>query len=547
MGVFVIKSFVGGLSDYEDRGIPGAFKFASNCDIRKKTDSISCGQALVDEGTMVDSISASVSPSSSLSPSSSPSPSISSSISPSASISPSIHTSPSSSQSPSASMSPSGSLSPSASLSPSSSVSPSPSPSAGLLTVFSDLIRHFVKASDGNLYGFGDTGKIYKRIYPDRQWYQVADLRAEIRGAEEKPSANNKTYLVFATKTDLHIKPLPGLSNWNDIDAVNGYPKTDLSDYPWHTMKQVDGDVHIVNGPQLAFIGYDDSYTNDGLDIIPGNIGKALMERNGNVIIGTYRAADPDKGVNGAMNIDAQTYIAQIGDEGKLFLSNLDTSVPEKVFPGGGKVNPGGVTNEVDRVNFFEWDGVSLDWTDEQSLGNMVLLGVYGADTGKGGIYTYGRKQRNQPVTLNLEYQFDADEIGAVVNVNGETLFSYRNGSGFGVKCVDSTTKATAIYEGLDLKPPDKKPEEITTWKQTELLMKALPSGCRVAFYYRLAKNGDFLQAKCADGNDDYATAGGTKATFNVQNAGDIMEARVVLTPSGNETAEIYKIRNYFA
>ena len=184
MGIFQTISWRGGISDYEDKGIPGAFKFAANIDIRKLIDSISCQQALMDEGTFASSPSQS--PSSSLSPSASSSSSVSHSTSPSASASPSgggvSSISPSSSRSPSASQSPSGSVS------PSSSVSPSPSPSAGLTTVFSDLIVDWVKCSDGSLYGFGNTGKIYKRPSQD-QWLQVYDLHKPIVGAEEKPSA----------------------------------------------------------------------------------------------------------------------------------------------------------------------------------------------------------------------------------------------------------------------------------------------------------------------------------------------------------------------
>ena len=63
MPIYEIKSFKGGLSQYEDKGIPGAFKFATNLDIRKRIDSISANQALTDEG-LIDSSSpsASVSP-----------------------------------------------------------------------------------------------------------------------------------------------------------------------------------------------------------------------------------------------------------------------------------------------------------------------------------------------------------------------------------------------------------------------------------------------------------------------------------------------------
>jgi len=96
MPVYEVKQFRGAISDYEDKGIPGAFKFGSGLDVRKVVDSISCNQDLVDEG-----IPASHSPSSSVSPSASES--VSESRSPSFSPSPSSSVSRSPSRSPSAS------------------------------------------------------------------------------------------------------------------------------------------------------------------------------------------------------------------------------------------------------------------------------------------------------------------------------------------------------------------------------------------------------------------------------------------------------------
>lgn len=557
MGVFQIVSSRGGLADYEDKGIPGAFKFGKNLDIRKLKDTISAGQALIDEGVTIQSASPSVSPSASQSPSGSVSPSASASKSPSASMSPSPP-SPSSSVSPSASRSPSASASPSASVSPSASASRSASMSAGLDTVFSDLIMFFVKASDGNTYGAGSTGKIYKRN-PDGFWKRVYDAKAPIRGFEEKPSAGGKVYLEWATRQELHRKELPGNTDWNDVDApgtVQGdeFPKTNLQDVPWHTMRQVAGDVLIANGPYLAMSAYDDSYTNQALDLIPGNLAKTLVERNGHAVIGTYRPADPNKGVNGA--VDAEIPLIQVGDDGELFYADFSNSICMKRFPGGGKVYPGGMVNKISQINVFDWQTDALSWIDKQEIGNMALMGVFGAESGKGGIYTFGRKYRNQPLTLNLEYQYDADEIGAVVDVDGITLFSYRNGSEYGVLAVDQNTKATGVYEGLDLKAPVKKPIALTEWKTAELLMKPLPNGAKVEFWYKTDKvdsdavgNEDgFTKATLADSDaTQYTHAGGKKANFKIAASGEIFEPRVKVIPVGNDTPEVYRIRIFFA
>lgn len=49
MNLFKIKSFRGGISDWENVGIAGSFKFGSNLDIRRNTDSLTCNQALADD------------------------------------------------------------------------------------------------------------------------------------------------------------------------------------------------------------------------------------------------------------------------------------------------------------------------------------------------------------------------------------------------------------------------------------------------------------------------------------------------------------------
>lgn len=526
--VYEITSFTG-LSDYEDRGIKGAFKFGSNLSVRKAIDSLSCNQDLKDEGLEV-----SKSPSLSVSPSLSQSSSIS--LSPSSSISPTPSPSSSVSASPSTTPSLSPSLSPSPT--PSSSISLSPSPTSAQGT-FQDLILWFVKCSDGYTYGFGNTGWIYRRD-ADGFWMIVYKTVGKIKGAEEKPSSNKKTYLYFATDTKLFRKEIPGLSNWNDVETVG----QNLNSTDWHTMKQVGGALMIANGPWLAMVGYDNSYTNEALDIIPGNVCKTLVERNGRVIIGTYKEGFPLKGINGA--IDSEVPLAQVGDDGEIYFNNMSNGLPVKVFPGGGIINPGGIASYIDNINFFEWEQNSLSWIDKQSIGNLAIFGVYNASSGKNGIYTYGRTNKNKPFVLNLDYKMDIDEIGAVVSVDGVIMASYRDGSDFGVKSVDSDVKAVGTYEGLDFKAPVKQPINITQWKTAEVFMSPLPSSCSVEFWYRVNKNGDFVRARTADGEAIFNKQTAKKAVFSIAAEGEIFEPRIVLNSSFNVCPEIHRVRIYF-
>jgi hypothetical protein len=49
LNLFRIKSFRGGISDWENTGVTGSFKFGSNLDIHKDIDSLTCNYALTDD------------------------------------------------------------------------------------------------------------------------------------------------------------------------------------------------------------------------------------------------------------------------------------------------------------------------------------------------------------------------------------------------------------------------------------------------------------------------------------------------------------------
>lgn len=533
MPIYEINRFTG-ISDYPDKGVAGAFKFGYNLDVRKLADTLSAGQALVDEGVNQSSPSASVSPSSSVSRSPSPSPSAS----------------PSPTPSPSASASPSSSVSLSPSTTPSSSISSSPSPSAGLSTVYEDLVLWHVKASDGYVYQFGSTGTIYRRDTSGFVTRVYKDPGGRITGAEELPQSSKKTYLTWVTGEEVHTKELPGRSDWNDVDAdwaIQGgnWPKTNLNSADWHTMKQVGGAVNIANRNWLALIGYDGSYTNEALDLIPGNYAKTLVERNGRVVIGTSLASDPNKSINAA--IDSEVPLVQVGDDGELYYADFANNVPVRRFPGGGKCNPGGVCNKVEQVNLFDWDQTSLSWIDKQTVGNLSLWGVYAADSGFNGVYSYGRLNKNYPFTLNLDHYLDVDEIGAITSVDGIVLISYRSGSDFGVKATDPTTKAQGVWESLELKARSDKPlGDSANWTQVEVYCDPLPDGSSLQVQYKLDKTGGWHTALMEGGSDTFQARDETKAIFLIGERCDIFETRIIINPVGNTSPEIHRVRVFF-
>lgn len=390
------------------------------------------------------------------------------------------------------------------------------------------------------MYGGDNTGCIYRRD-ADGHWIRVyKDPDGAIKGMDEWYTDDGKVWLYFATDSLEKRKELPGLDNWNDVQTVGNLTSTD-----WHTHKQAGGALTIANKGLLAFVGYDGSFTPEALDVIPGNIVKTIVERSGRAILGTYRAADTTRAVNGA--IDSEIPLAQVGNDGDIFFSNMSDSIPVTRFPGGGKVNPGGVTNKIDQVNFFEWEEGAASWIDKHAVGNLAMFGVFDASSGYNGVYTYGRKRKNHPFVMNMEYELEVDEIGAVIDIEGTTLISYRSLlGGFGVKATDANTKATGVYEGLDFKSPLKRPQNITNWKLAEVLFDPLPNGTAIEFWYRLDKYGSFIQARTDTGDLHFALATKKKAVFFINADAQIFEPRVVLVPWGNSTPEIHRIRIFF-
>lgn len=519
---FLIKSARSGQADFEDKGQEGAFKHGWGLDIRKRVDSLSCNQDLMEIGELADSFS----PSSSVSPSASISRSASPSVSRSASPTPS----------PSASASPSVSVSLSGSATPSFSGSPSPSPSMGQTSVFKDLVIKWVACTDGYTYGFGNSGYVY-RVTDDLSVQQVYhDADGEITGAEEKPSNQHKTYLVFCTRTKVKRKEIPGRADWNDVTTID----SNLENTTDHFAVQSGGALYIANRSFLALYGYDNSYTNEALDLIPGNLARTLVERKGRVNIGTYPQGNPEKGTNAA--VDCEFPLAQIGNEGEVYFSNMVDAVPYKKFPGGGQVKAGGACNEIDQSGFFDWDGSALSWIDKQTVRNISYWGVYNAEVGYGGIYSIGRKNKNHPFAMNLEHKLDVDVIGAVIVKNGIKIISYQDGSEFGAKATDVNTKCEAAYFSLDFKEPTKNPEKITQWLKVDVPMKPLPTGCWIECWYRKDKTSDFVQAYVGDSatQKNYDTALSKNAVFRIGTDASIFEVKFILHPFGNTCPEIY-------
>lgn len=54
-------------------------------------------------------------------------------------------------------------------------------------------------------------------------------------------------------------------------------------------------------------------------------------------------------------------------------------------------------------------------------------------------------------------------------------------------------------------------------------------------------KDGAFIQATLVNGLTSFTTTNGEKAVFMINAEGEILERQIILTPSGNNTPEVYR------
>jgi len=489
---FQLKSWIGGQSDYNDKGIRGSYKFGYGMSIRDQEDSVTAGQALKDD----------------------------------------------------------------------------------LVTGTFDAPCYFVvPSSNGNTYFFLNNGKIWRRtsvgVY--NLVYTDTNESGNIIGAAEWYDSNGYTYIMWATPTRLNIKRLigPGYTPaepWTDVNtaASGSWPKTDLTSATWHTMANTNGVLEICNGNLMAMVGYDLSYSTNTLALIPGNSAKCVLERGKYGIIGCTRVDNKDetdffswdgigthwndKGIVkfGGLNsmIDTEISIAQMGTNGQFYITDFKTPVPFRQIKGGGQ---------------SDVDGVA-------SYHGMALFGIYGNTYYTNGhyangIYAVGRINKNAPLVLDLEYQLDCDEIYSVKVIGTDIICVYKLNGLYGVKIVDTAHKATAVFQSLDLDAPigsRRYPNplgRLVNWVKIDLQCRPLPAGCSVQVWWKLDKvdtggtnNDGWYQSNLVDSTStSWSTTGGQNSVWAVGQKGRTLEVMVILTPSGNTTADLHEINAYIS
>ena len=413
-------------------------------------------------------------------------------------------------------------------------------------TTVTDLIQFGVPATDGSWYGFGDTGNIYKRTSGGGWSLLYTDPDGQILGASEfihnDGAGNYVSHLVWATQTKL--KKVETSVGFGSPTTVTTFLKGNAGE--WHTMITALGVLVACDSDYLCILDYEGAVNTSALQFPGGIYSKDLLENANRLIIGATqkeqqrrgyvftwdRLADSwitkkdlqAQGLN-SMNFLEGGILLQAGEELKYWDSaNL---IPLKQLPGGGTTLPG-AQSEYQAIAHF---------------------GVYGGT--KNGIYGYGRRDKNSPYALNLEYIMShgrytnaSDKIGCVSNHQGTLLASwYDSVAGtYGVDIIDQDNKAVALYQSLEIDANS--PYMQKRWSQIKVVCRPLPAGTSISMKAKTINDDDWVQCKADDQSTAMSTTGQKVGIFNIAGAGsgEIIEVEVLVTPNGNATPEVISL-----
>lgn len=423
-------------------------------------------------------------------------------------------------------------------------------------STINDLIQFFVPAQDGTTYAFGSAGSVYAisgNTADPVVTFVYNDENGNIKGAQEWKQSDGNNYIYWATHTSVARMILNG-----SVDApwaggvVNTNYKTTLDGSDWHTMKNAGGVLSIANGNYLATIDYDGNFNAASLNVRPGNILTALEERDDYIIMGSKRQDSAEEGhiwswINVALAsnwiqkkripvqgvnsiITTENMFIQGGDDGELFYSDFVNALSLHAIPGGGRTNPGGVAIDND----------------------LAVFGFYGGTYP--GLWTYGRRMKNRPQALNYTYRLaptvagsSVSTIGAVTNMNGLLLASWTTVDGsttdYGLDMVSSTTRANAVYEGLEFdggQPHLKKP-----FQSVKVISSPLSSGTSYSIKFKTDKESNWRYAVLAGGSTTYSITDSVESEWTIGKTAVIYEVGAELNASGSSTPEIQAIVTY--
>lgn len=480
---YVIKSFRGGVSDEDDKGIAGAFKFGYALDIHKRKDSLTSKQAMAtilgsgSTGTTLTGIFNFFVPA-----------------------------------------------------------------SDGTTYCFGSTGSIFARSGDGTwTFVYSDENGEIKGA---AEWELNDGVNYLYWATSTSLARKRLPGSETSTTPDTSLPSLVREQRWTDVTADY---KTTLNPSRWHTMKNASGQLAIANGESLAGVEFDGDFQASYLNIRPGNQIRAIEERDDYTILGSGREDGseeghiwswlttatnyiqkkrvPVKGVNAL--IQTEWNLLQGGDAGEIFLSDFVSPTPLTSIPGEGQVYPGGVSIEDDLAVFGFFGGTYPGiWSYGRKKKN------------RSPVLNYEYRLANTALGSTIS------TIAAVAVVDGTLLASWGSTDGstsdYGVDSVSSTTKATAVYEALEF--DGNAPQMKKFFDAVKLTMTPLPSGTSVSVKYKLENQTDWQYAVTGLSSTTFSLADATEAEFKITNDANNFEIGLELNPSSNSTPEILSI-----
>ena len=408
-----------------------------------------------------------------------------------------------------------------------------------------DLPLAMFRASDGAMYAFGNTGKIYRKA-SDGSWILAyTDTDGKITGASEYENNNGggsySRYIYWATRYKLKRILLSSAGGEWSPTEVGTFKVAGLLNY--HTMRVAAGWLMIADGDRVAIVDREDAFNNEALLISTGNTIKPMIDKSEQLIMGTQddvlngwiftwnKLLDSwtDKTPVQAKEVNAIGFLEggllmQVGQRGRLKWWNFSDSHPLKKIPDTNYAEPGAVD---------EYRG-------------MLHIGMSGGT--KDGVYSIGREDNNNPLAVNLEYipshgKITGGVIGAMAKDGSDLYVAWKYGKTYGIDMVDSNNKANGLLESLEF--DGGQPETTKRISTIKVITKPLPANCTISVKYKTNRDTDWIETEMSDGRSAM-DEGDIVGIFNAEAEGESYQVQLTLTASANNAPEIYSINNYF-
>ena len=473
-----------------------------------------------------------------------------------------------------------------------------------------DLILWLIPASDGNTYGFGDAGKIYKRTSAGA-WSVVHDVGAKITGAEEWNG-----YIYYTHGVNLGRKAFPGLSNWTD--AVDAW-KTDLENSEWHTMKMATGNLLICNSEYLAMVAYygSEGKASEGTSTTLKDDNKAWgtndwQNQKVRITAGTGKGQERTITSNTSDTLTVPAWDTVPDTTSEYVITSVDVGIYNNTAL---ELRPGNktkclldrddyvvigseMTDESEKGYLWTWTTEALKWIKKKLIpakginclidtdimicqagdngeiffsdlvnkkpignfygggqvkpggvcnkGGLAMFAVYGND--ECGIYSYGRKKMNRPFTLNLSYIPSCGQSSSKV-LGAMTMA----GDDLLLSWKDGATYGCDVIDSANKVDGIYEGLEFDGGQDfAEKLFDILKITMRPLPTGCSIKvkykmdNGSWTESKTIDGNTSFTTTNATKALFNLGGLGEVYELKVELYHSGNTCPEVNSLTSSF-